>query len=156
MTFSLSHFQLLRHFHSLPQPHHSTASHSSKGDNPSERRRAVRKNTGSTKNHLHMVEYSIIYIFTRSLHSFLSIAYYRAAFAVISLLSKATFTPSIQPNLGQPRTRLLLTSTINTLITKRYWVLIHSLQVTKPSQYSLIRYSLTPFLYQLLCSPLHS
>ena len=37
----------------------------------------------------------------------------RAASTVISLLPKATFTPSIQPNLGLPRTRPPLTSAIN-------------------------------------------
>ena len=40
-----------------------------------------------------------------------------SAFAstVIPLLPKTTFTPSIQPNLGLPRTRPPLTSAINTL-----------------------------------------
>ena len=39
---------------------------------------------------------------------------------VISLLPKATFTPSNQPNLGLPCTRSLLTSAINTLLAIRY------------------------------------
>ena len=36
------------------------------------------------------------------------------------LLPKATFTTSIQPNLGLPRTRPPLTSSINTLLALRY------------------------------------
>ena len=48
------------------------------------------------------------YIRTRALHSFLSFAHCRAASTVSSLLPKATFTPSIQPNLGLPRPALHL------------------------------------------------
>ena len=44
---------------------------------------------------------------------------FRAASTVIPLLTKATFTPSIQPNLGLPRTRPPLTSAINTLLAIR-------------------------------------
>ena len=58
---------------------------------------------------------TIIYICTRVLHFFLSFAYYRAAFTVISQLPKASFTISIQPNIGQPCTRPSLISAINTL-----------------------------------------
>ena len=50
---------------------------------------------------------SIIYTCTRDLHSIQSIAHYRASCSVIPLLSKATFTPSIQPNLTVPVLRLL-------------------------------------------------
>ena len=65
-----------------------------------------------------------------ALQSFLSFAHCRAASAVVPLLPKATFTPSIQPNLSLPRTRLLNPSHLT--------VLIHSLLVSKPSQYSKI------------------
>ena len=44
---------------------------------------------------------------------------FRAASTVIPLLPKATFTPSIQPNLGLPRTRQPLTLAINTLLAIR-------------------------------------
>ena len=44
----------------------------------------------------------IIYICTRALHSFLSFEHCHAASTIIDLSPKATFTPSIQPNLGQP------------------------------------------------------
>ena len=49
---------------------------------------------------------------------------------------RATFTPSIQPYLGLPRKRPLLTSAINTLLAIRY-LFIHSFHMPKPSQYSL-------------------
>ena len=51
---------------------------------------------------------------------FRSFAHWRAASTVIPLFSKATFTPSIQPNLGLPRTRPPLTSAISTLLAIRY------------------------------------
>ena len=64
---------------------------------------------------------SVTYVCTRALHSFLSSAHCRAAYTVIPLLPpKATFTPSIQPNLGLPRIRPQLTSAINTLLAIRY------------------------------------
>ena len=59
---------------------------------------------------------SFSYICTRALHAFRSFAPCRASSTVIPLLPKATFTPSIQPNLGLPRTRPPLTSAINTLL----------------------------------------
>ena len=62
---------------------------------------------------------SLSYICTRALHSFRSFAHWRAASAVIPLLPKATFTPSIQPNLGLPRTRPPLTSAFITLLAIR-------------------------------------
>ena len=58
---------------------------------------------------------SFSYICTRALQSFLSFAHCRAATIVIPLLPKVTFTPSIQPNLGLPRTRPPIISAINTL-----------------------------------------
>ena len=70
------------------------------------------RKTGTKINDLH--------ICTRDLHSFLSFAHCRAASTFIPLLLKATFTPSIQPNLGQRRTRPPLTSAINTLLSLRY------------------------------------
>ena len=63
---------------------------------------------------------SFSYICTRALHSIRSFAHWYAASTVIPLLPKATFTPSIQPNLGLPRTRPPLTSAINTLLAIRY------------------------------------
>ena len=67
----------------------------------------------------------------------------RAASTVIPLLPKATYTSSIQPNLGLPRT---LTSAINSLPSS-HTVLIHSPHVSKPSEFSMIHS--TPFLFQL-------
>ena len=63
---------------------------------------------------------SFSYICTRALHSFRSFAHCRAASTVIPLLPKATFTPSIQPNLGLPRTRPPKTSATNTILAIRY------------------------------------
>ena len=63
---------------------------------------------------------SFSYICTRALHSFRSFALCRATSTVIPLLPKATFIPSIQPNLGLPGTRPSLTSAINTLLAMRY------------------------------------
>ena len=63
---------------------------------------------------------SFSYICTRALHAFRSLAHCRSAFGVIPLLPKATFTPSIQPNLGLPRTRPPLNSAINILLAIRY------------------------------------
>ena len=44
----------------------------------------------------------------------------RAASTVITLIPKATFTPSIQPNHGLPHTRTSLNSAINTILAIRY------------------------------------
>ena len=70
---------------------------------------------------------------------------FRAASTVIPLLPyKATFTPSIQPNLGLPRTRPPLTSAINTLLAIRY----SSILSTCPNHLNILSdpfYSLTPF-----------
>ena len=44
---------------------------------------------------------------------------------VIHLLPKATFTPSIEQNLGLPRTRPPLTSAINTLLAIRSVVSVY-------------------------------
>ena len=63
---------------------------------------------------------SFSYICTRAFHSFRSFAQCRAASTVIPLLAKATFRRSIQPNLGLPGTRPILTSAINTLLAIRY------------------------------------
>ena len=85
-------------FYSLSQPHHVTVSHPSPGDNhrstgmPSERTQGQAKIAAWN---------SFSYICTMALHSFRSFAHWRAA-SIIPLLPKATFTPSIQPNLGLP------------------------------------------------------
>ena len=63
---------------------------------------------------------SFSYTCTRALHSFRSFTHCRSASTIIPLLPKATFTPSIQPNLSHPRTRPPLTSVINTLLAIRY------------------------------------
>ena len=96
---------------SLPQPHLVTASHLPPGDNHQSTGGLSKKSQGTWNS------FSYI-ICTRALHSFLSNAHYRAAFTVIPLLPKATFTPSIQPNLGLSRTRP--PSAINTLLAIRY------------------------------------
>ena len=63
---------------------------------------------------------SFSYICTRALHSFRSFTQCRSESIVIPLLPKATFTPSIQPNLGLPHTRPPLTSAINILLAIQY------------------------------------
>ena len=62
----------------------------------------------------------ISFICTRALHSFISFAHCSASSTVIPLLPKDTFTPSIQPNLGLPRSRSPLTSANNILLAIRY------------------------------------
>ena len=59
---------------------------------------------------------SIIYMCARALNYFLSFVHCLAASTVIPLSIKATFTSSIQPNLGVPRTRPPHISAINTLL----------------------------------------
>ena len=72
---------------------HVTASHHSSGDNPPERGKAVRKNTGPSKTQSTYVPgLSLLPIF-------------HAAFTFIPLLPKSTVTRSVQPNLNLPRTR---------------------------------------------------
>ena len=61
---------------------------------------------------------SITYICTKALHSMLSSADCRAASTVIPLLPKATFTLSIQHNLGLSRTRAPLTSAIDAFLAR--------------------------------------
>ena len=56
----------------------------------------------------------------QALHYFQSSTHCLAASTIIPLLPKADFTPSIQPDLGRPRTRLPLTSSINTLLAIRH------------------------------------
>ena len=62
----------------------------------------------------------------------------RVASAVINLLPKATFTPSIQPNLGLPRTRPPLASPINTLLA----ILYSSILSTCPIRLNTLRSAL--------------
>ena len=94
-----------------------TAFHHSSGDNHQSTRGRSERTQGQAK----MAEWnSFSYICTRALHYFRSFTYYREASTVTPLLPKATFTPSIQPNLGLPSTRPPLTSTINTLLAIRY------------------------------------
>ena len=60
------------------------------------------------------------YMHTRDLHGFRSFMHCHAASTIISLLPKATLTPSIQPNHSLPRTHPPLTSAINRLLTIQY------------------------------------
>ena len=138
---SCSHFSLL-------QPHHVTAYHPSPGDKPPEHRRAVRKDPGTKRkwqvklNNLHM------HLGSQLLPIFCAVS------TVIPLLPKATFTPSIQPNLGLPRTRPPPTSSINTLLAIRYSLILS----TYPNFSTLSDplYSPTPFLFQLFYTPRNS
>ena len=81
---------------------------------------------------------SFSYICTRAVHSFRSFAHCRASSTVIPLLPKATFTPSIEPNLGLPRTRPQLTSAISTLLVIRY----SSIPYTCPNHLNTLRSAL--------------
>ena len=100
---------------SLSQPHHVTASL------PSWYHQSMRGLYERTQGQAKMAAWnSFSYICTRALHAFRSLSQSLAAFTVIPLLPTATFTPSIQPNLGLPRTRPPLTSAINTILAKRY------------------------------------
>ena len=109
-------FQYLRPFHNLSQPHHVTASHLSPRDN--------HPSTGGRSERTHVVPSKNGRVKLIQLHSYqgsrLFPIFRRAASTVIPLLPKATFTPSIQPNLGLPRNRPPLTSAINTLLAIRY------------------------------------
>ena len=58
---------------------------------------------------------SIIYLCTKALHSLISLAHISSRCQI-----NATFTPSIQPNLGLPRARSPLTFAINTLLAIQY------------------------------------
>ena len=69
-------------------------------------------------------------------HSFLSFNCH-ADSTVIPLSPKGTLTPSIQTNLCLPCTRPPITSAIQHL--SSYRVLFHSLHVSKPSQYYMIK-----------------
>ena len=110
-------FQLLRHFYSLSQPHHVTASLPSPCDN----HQITGGRSERTQWQAKMAAWnSLSYICTRALHSFQSFAHCSSPSAVIPLLPKATFTPSMQPNLGLPRTRPPLTSAMNTLLAIPY------------------------------------
>ena len=118
-----------------------SVSHPNSGDNPPERGRTVQKNAWPSKNgrvkldHIHMHQGSSL------------LPVFLAASILIPPLPKATFTPSIQTNLGLPRPRPLRAPTINTILVIRY----SSIHSTCPtiSILSYPFYSLTPFLYQL-------
>ena len=60
---------------------------------------------------------SITYICTRALHSFIYFVHYCVDSTVISLLPKATFTLSIQPNLSLPGSHAPFTTAIDTFVT---------------------------------------
>ena len=98
-------------FNSLSQPNRVTASHPPLQVNK-------HKSTGGRSERTQgqakiAANNSFSCICARTLHSFRSLSHWRAASTVILLLAKATFTPSIQPNLSLPRTRPPLTSAIN-------------------------------------------
>ena len=143
--------QYLRPFYSLSQPHHVTAPLPSPCDNHqsmggrSERTQCPAKMAALN---------SFSDICTRALHAVRSFAHCRAASTVIPLLPNATFTPSIQPNLGLPRPvpHWLQPST-------PFWpygnhpFFPHAQTISILSD---LLYSLTPFLFQLWYAPLHS
>ena len=102
-----------------PTTSHATASHPSLGDNHQsmgggKRRQGQQKWPRET--------HSISYALGLSTLPYLSriVAHCRAASTVILLMPKATFTPSIQPNISLPRTRPPLTSAVNNLLAIRY------------------------------------
>ena len=112
-------------FHSLSQPHNVTATHPSPGDKHQNTGERSERTQGQAK----LVSWnSFSYLCTRALYSYRSFAHWCAASTVIPLLPKATLTPSIQPNLGLPRTRPPLTSAIETLLAKRYSSILSTFQ----------------------------
>ena len=114
-----------RPFYRLSQPHHVTASNPSPGDN----HQSTGGRSDRTQGQAKMAEWnSFGCICTRALHSVRSFAHWRAASSVIPLLPKATFTPSIQPNLGLPRTRPPFTFACNTLLDIRYSSILNTCQ----------------------------
>ena len=80
-----------------------------------------------------------------------SLAHCRVASTVIPLMLKATFTLSIQPNLGLPRTRASLTSAINTLLAIRYSSILSICPTISILSDPLL--SLTLFLFHLSYAP---
>ena len=104
-------------FHSLSQLHHVMVSLSSPCDN----HQRTGGHSERTPCQAKMATWnSLSYICTRALQSFRSFVHCRAASTVIPLLPKATFTPSIHPNLSLPLTRPPLTSAINILLAIQY------------------------------------
>ena len=142
--------QQLLPFYSLSQPHHVMASNHSPGDNNQSTWGRSERTQGQAK----MASWnSFSYICTMALLSFRSFAHRRAASTVIPLSPKATFTPSIQPNLGLPRTRPPLTSASNTLLlygTHPFFPHAQTISILSD-----LLYSLTPFLFQFSYVPLH-
>ena len=108
---------IFQSFYSLSQPHHVTASLPSPDDIYQSMGGRSERIQGQAKM---AVRNSFSYICIRALYSFQYFTHCRAASTVIRLLPNTTFTPSIQPNLGLPRTRPPLTSAINTLLAIRY------------------------------------
>ena len=106
-------FQWLPPFYSLSQPYHIMASIPSPCDNHQSMGGQSERTQGQAKM---AVWNSFSYICTRALYAFLTVVHCCAASTVIPMLPKATFTPSIQPNLGLPHTRPPLTSAISTLL----------------------------------------
>ena len=125
-------YSVVAPFYSLSQAHHVTASHPSTGDNQESMGGQSERTQGQAKM---AVWNSFSYTCTRAHPSFQSFVHWHAASTVIPLLRKATFTPSIQPNIGLPCTRPPLTSAINTLLAIRYssilstWLSHHSLNI---------------------------
>ena len=81
---------------------------------------------------------SFNYICTRALHSFRSFAHCHSASTVISLLPKATNTPSIQPNIRLPRTNPPLTSAINILLVLKKIEYLNHLMICRAEHEELI------------------
>ena len=84
------------------------------------------QSTGGWSKRQGKAKISFNYICTSPPHAFWSFAHCRAASTVIPLMTKATFTPSIRPNLGLPRAHPPLTSAINSLQAKRYSSILSS------------------------------
>ena len=103
------------------------------------------RNTDPSKNrHMKLIQ---LHMYQGSFQSF---THWCTASTVIPLLPKATFTPSIQPNLSLPRTCPPLTSAINTLLAIQY----SSILSTCPNHLNTLW--LTPFQFQLSNAHLHS
>ena len=99
-------------FFSLSQPHHVTVSLPSPGDNP--------QSTGGRFERTQCQEKWLVKLIQLHMHQGSQLfPIFRAVSTIIPLLPKATFTSSIQPNLGLPRTRPPLISAINTILAIR-------------------------------------
>ena len=100
-------------FYSLSQLHHVMASHPSPGGHHQSTGEWSERTLGQAKwpRETNSVAYAPVFPICHTLS---------AAYTVIHLLIKVTFTPSIHPNLVFPRTRPPFTSAINTFLVTQY------------------------------------